>query len=100
MKNQLPKFSIGSLFICTKCGKDFNDSDFAEKLKSDLRATLKNDNKDHLKVRVMVSSCLGVCIKGEQAFGYYPNEGKIELYATSPKESEDQILDLISVKIS
>ncbi len=86
MKKHAPKFNQASLFICNKCGKDFSEPDNAENLKTSLRAVLKNENKDHLKIRVMVSGCLGVCEKGDQAFGYYPNEGELELYSVPKAE--------------
>lgn len=101
MKSYEPKFSVGSLFICSKCGKDFNQLENAEKLKSDLRLELKNLDDAHKKIRVMVSGCLGVCESGSQAFGYYPNQGSVELYVTSNQyqEAQAEILDLIKKKI-
>jgi predicted metal-binding protein len=103
MKKHDSKFSLGSLFICSKCGKDFSEPENAENLKSSLRSELKNDNEAHKKIRVMVSGCLGVCEKGEQAFGYYPNQGKIELYTTESnkfEKSKSEILDFIKLKIN
>lgn len=99
MKSQTPKFSKGSLFICSKCGVSFEQPEFAENLKSSLRAKLKESGK-HTEIRVMVSGCLGVCIDDEQALGYYPNEGKLELYTTSKDFSaaENEILGLIKGK--
>lgn len=102
MEKHNPKFSVGSVFICSKCGKDFSAPDNADELKSSLRAELRNDNEDHKKIRVMVSGCLGVCISGEQAFGYYPNNGKMELYTTSSSQfekSKNDILDFIKTKV-
>jgi predicted metal-binding protein len=102
MKKYDPKFSHGSLFICNKCGKDFSEPDHAEHLKSALRSELKNNNDDHKKMRVMVSGCLGVCQKGEQAFAYYPNEGELELYTTDSnkfEKSKIEILDFIIKKL-
>ncbi|MFN3454845.1 MAG: hypothetical protein ACK41T_07775 [Pseudobdellovibrio sp.] len=106
LKKYDPKFSKGSLFICTKCGKDFSksDSERAEDLKKDLRSELKEFDA-HKKIRVMVSGCLGVCIKDEQAFAYYPNdgrEGNAEVYTTTSdyKESKQDILDFIKSKVT
>lgn len=109
MKQYEPKFSKGSLFICSKCGRDFDAPENAEQLKNSLRAELKNENKDHLKIRVMVSSCLGVCQTGDQAVGYYPNEGKLELSTVSNSELKNEkagppghtpILNLIKSKLN
>lgn len=99
MKPQTPKFSKGSLFICSKCGVSFDQPEQAEKLKTSLRGKLRETGKQ-TEVRVMVSSCLGVCIDEEQAFGYYPNEGKLELYTTSKdfNIAEQEILDFIHKK--
>lgn len=102
MKKYNPKFSLGSLFICSKCGKDFSEPDNADNLKSALRSELKNYNEAHKKVRVMVSGCLGVCEKGEQVFAYYPNEGEMELYTTDSnkfEKSKNEILDFIKEKV-
>lgn len=101
MKSYNPKFTVGSLFICSKCGKEFNQPENAEKLKSDLRLELKNLNDAHKKVRVMVSGCLGICDTGKQAFGYYPNEGSAEFYVTSDQynEAKEEILGLVKKKI-
>lgn len=97
-----PKFSIGSLFICSKCGQGFSNPapDQAEKLKSELRTDLKAIEA-HTKVRVMVSGCLGVCEPDQQTFAYYPNSGSVEIY-TSDKDhstSKSDILELIKTKI-
>lgn len=91
MNKHTPKFTIGSLYICSKCGKDFSAPDNAEDLKSSLRSELKNENKDHLKIRVMVSGCLGVCEKGEQAFAYYPNQGPVEVYSIEKKQLQEDV---------
>lgn len=97
-----PKFSVGSLFICSKCGQGFSNPvpDQAEKLKSELRGDLKAIEA-HTKVRVMVSGCLGVCETDQQTFAYYPNSGSVEIY-TSDKDhtsSKNDILELIKTKI-
>jgi predicted metal-binding protein len=102
LKNQNPKFTKGSLFVCSKCGKDFSEPvpDRAEKLKTDLRAELKPLNA-HTKVRVMVAGCLGVCNKDEQTFAYYPNCGEMEMFTTSTNfdAAKSDILKVIKTKI-
>ncbi len=97
-KNKL-KYSIGGLFLCTKCGLSFSDENFAEKLKSELRTDLKNDSSDQLKIRVMTSSCLGVCEKGQQAFIYKPNDASTEVYTFDPNSNKDSVLKFIVSKI-
>ncbi len=100
MKNYDFKFTEGSLFICSKCGKSFDQPDRAEQLKTDLRAELSKDGSQK-KVRVMVGSCLGVCEDGEQTFAYYPNSGKAEVHTTDNdyETSKNEILNFIKLKI-
>jgi hypothetical protein len=100
MKKFNPKFSVGSLFICSKCGQGFEAPEQAETLKTELRADLKAVEA-HTKVRVMVSGCLGVCEPDQQTFAYYPNSGSIEIF-TSDKDystSKSEILGLVKTKI-
>lgn len=100
MKSYEFKFSTGSLFICSKCGKSFDDPDRAEKLKTDLRAELAKDGSQK-KIRVMVGSCLGICEDGFQTFAYYPNTGKAEVYTTENNydTSKTEILNFIKTKV-
>jgi len=102
LKKFNPKYSIGSLFICTKCGLSFDnpDGEFADKLKTSLRSELKSIEA-HTKIRVMTSGCLGVCQNNEQAIGYYPHEGYSEVYTTSASYSDAQteLMNLIKSKI-
>lgn len=79
MKHYEMPWSVGSMFICNKCGAAFNNPNQAEQLKSELRTQLKADGA-HAKVRVMVSGCLNVCVKPEQAVLYQPNEGSAEVF--------------------
>jgi predicted metal-binding protein len=100
MKKFDPKFTLGSLFICSKCGQGFNSPDQAEKLKSELRTDLKK-NEAHTKVRVMVSGCLGICEPDQQTFAYYPNSGNAEIFTTDKNfdTAKNEIFGLIQNKI-
>ena len=100
IKKVEPQFSIGGLFICSKCGQGFNSPDQAEKLKTELRTDLKNIEA-HKKIRIMTSGCLGVCEKDHQTFAYCPNEGSSEIYITDKKIStaKNEILDFVQNKI-
>ena len=100
MKEFNPKFTTGSLFICSKCGQGFNSPDQAEKLKSELRIDLKKIEA-HTKVRVMVSGCLGICESEQQTFAYYPNTGSVEIHTTTHdfERSKAEIFKLIQNKI-
>lgn len=79
MKTHEIPWAIGSMLICNKCGKSFDQPDQAEQLKSDLRGFLK-EKDDHKKIRVMVSGCLNVCDKEAQAICYQPNQGSTEVF--------------------
>lgn len=79
MKYYETPWTVGALFICNKCGKAFDKPDQAEKLKSDLRTFLK-ESDNHKKIRVMVSGCLNVCNKQEQAICYQPIHGTTEVF--------------------
>lgn len=100
MKKFNPKFTVGSLFICSKCGQGFEKPENAENLKSTLRADLKAIDA-HTKVRVMVSGCLGVCEVEQQTFAYYPNNGSIEVYTTDKNtdSTKSEILEFIKTKV-
>ena len=74
MKLENFNYSVGSLFVCSKCGHAFQAPDQAEKLKAELRAELKK-TEDSQKIRVMVGSCLGVCDPERQTFAYFPHNG-------------------------
>ncbi len=101
MKKFDPKFTLGSLFICSKCGQGFNSPDQAEKLKSELRTDLKK-NEAHTKVRVMVSGCLGICEPDQQTFAYYPNAGNAEIFTTDKNfdTAKNEIFGLIQTKLN
>lgn len=102
LKNYQAKFTEGALFICSKCGQGFSDPqpEMAEKLKTELRQELKKTNVQ-TKVRVMVSGCLGLCVKEEQTFAYCPNYGETEvLTASSQYEvAKVDILNFLNAKM-
>lgn len=102
LKKYSPKYSTGSLYICTKCSQTFNESqiEFAENLKVNLRKELKS-LEAHSKIRVMTSGCIGVCQSNEQAFGYYPHEGQSEVFTVSNdlQVAQNEILGFIKSKL-
>lgn len=86
MKNYETPWTVGSMFICTKCGAAFDQPDNAENLKKDLRGYLKEKDA-HKKIRVMTSGCLNICEKPEQAVMYQPNTGATEIFTVEKKYS-------------
>ena len=79
MKIHEVPWAVGSMLICNKCGKSFDQPDQADQLKSNLRGFLK-ENDDHKQIRVMISGCLNVCDKEAQAICYQPNQGSTEVF--------------------
>lgn len=95
MKNYSTPWTTGSMFICSKCGTAFEKADNAENLKKDLRGYLKGKDA-HQKIRVIVSGCLNICEKTEQAVMYQPTVGATEVFTVS-KEYQESLSDLKSV---
>ncbi|MBC7466832.1 MAG: hypothetical protein H7256_12645 [Bdellovibrio sp.] len=84
MKNYDIPWTIGSVFICNKCGAAFDKPNNAEDLKKDLRVYLK-EHDAHKQVRVMVSGCLNICDKNEQAVMYQLTNGPTEIFTVDKK---------------
>ena len=73
----------------------------ADDLKTELRAELKEINKNS-EIRVMVGSCVSICEKDQQTFTYHPNNGKIEIYTSENSNAKDikkEILNLLHEKL-
>src|SRR3989338_1830486 len=88
MKTYNTPWSTGSIFICSKCGGSFDNPEMAEKLKTELRIHLK-DQDGNKKIRVMVSGCLNVCIDNEQAVVYQPVSGVTETFTIGSNLEEN-----------
>lgn len=101
MKSYETPWSVGSVFICNKCGAAFEKPDNAENLKKDLRVYLKEKDA-HKKVRVMVSGCLDICEKPEQAVMYQSNEGPTKVFTVSSnyEESLAELKNILDKKIN
>lgn len=82
--NKTP-WELGSIFICTKCGGKFNESNMAEEVKSAIRKKQKADETQG-KIRVITSSCLGVCYPEKQTFTYMPVNGETLIFTTELKK--------------
>ncbi len=79
MKTYNTPWTTGSLLLCNKCGKSFGQIENAENLKADLKNYLK-ETESHKKIRVMVSGCLNICQKEEQAVVFQPTDGKAHVF--------------------
>lgn len=100
MKNYETPWSVGSVFICNKCGASFGTPENAENLKKDLRVYLK-EQEAHAKVRVMVSGCLNVCERPEQAIMYQANAAPTSVFTVNSNyaESLNELKDFLDQKI-
>jgi predicted metal-binding protein len=107
MKTEKVSFSDYGIFICTKCQKSIPANeispnttesalDIAEHLKTKYKAAL-NELGYKGKVRVMSSSCLGVCPKGFQAISQISMKDPSESlsYVFDPHTEQDAILNTI-----
>lgn len=92
MKKFDTPWTVGSMFICDKCGISFEQEKMADMLKQDLRLHLK-ENDQHKNIRVMVTGCLNVCSKGEQTVMYQPSVGKTEIF-TIGNDFKSNLLEL------
>lgn len=95
MKNYDTPWTVGSVFICNKCGAAFDKPNNAEDLKKDLRGYLK-EKEAHKQIRVMVSGCLNICDKNEQAVAYQPVNGLTEVF-TVDKKYDAAVKDLKTI---
>ncbi len=101
MKNYNTPWSIGSVFICNKCGIAFEQPENAENLKKDLRIFLKEKGAHH-KIRVMVSGCLDICEKKEQAVTYQPIEGRTAVFTVNKdfETAKTELKNMLDEKLS
>ncbi|MBL7557405.1 MAG: (2Fe-2S) ferredoxin domain-containing protein [Bdellovibrionaceae bacterium] len=109
MKTDKVFFSEYAIFVCTKCQKSITartaDSapatDIAESIKSQWKTEMNNMGLKG-KVRVMTSSCLGVCPTGFQAVTQIsmtnPNDSLS--YVFSPFEEANQVLETIKKSVT
>ena len=75
------------VWICTKC---FKETDIAEVLKSDFKTKLKALGLSK-EIRVMTSSCLGVCPENKQAIFVQELGSQPAVYAIDPKTESDEL---------
>lgn len=98
--NQSP-WEIGSVFICTKCAAKSNMPTLAEEVKTDVRKKQKAEETQG-KIRVITSSCLGVCYPEKQTFAFMPVDGKTEIYTTEINKEvlTNEVNELLMRKIN
>lgn len=91
IKKENPAWSDAGVWICTKC---FKGTDIAEDLKSDFKCRMKELGYGK-RIRVMTSSCLGICPKNAQAIMIAPTDGSQEAFSFDPKEDKREIFEEI-----
>lgn len=89
VKNEVPVWSDAGVWICTKC---FKGTDTAENLKSEFKSQLKEMGCGK-RIRVMTSSCLGICPKEAQAMVVAPTLGKQLAFVFDPKKDKEEIFE-------
>lgn len=92
MKTEKVFFSEHGIFICTKCQKSIPAATSNQNMGTDIAEFIKNKYKPEFnqlghkgKVRIMTSSCLGVCPTGFQAIS--------QISMTNPQESKSYVFD-------
>ena len=103
MKKEVTSWSKRAVFICTKCSKEIapsellNNENVAENFKNYLKAELRTKNLGK-EIRVMTSSCLGTCPKGEQAIAIINSGDNTSqtVIICHPEKDKAEVLDLIS----
>lgn len=83
-----------AVWICTKC---FAGTNVAEDLKVDFKGRLKEQGLGG-QIRVMTSSCLGICPEGQQAVFIQPEQGLGEAIECDPRLEKDELLNAIKMK--
>lgn len=96
IKKENLKWSDAGVWICTKC---FKGTDVAEELKSDFKCRLK-DMGYGKRIRVMTSSCLGICPPEAQAILIAPTRKEAEAFSFDPKEDKKVIYEKILTYMS
>lgn len=98
MKKENLAWSDLGIFICSKC---LNENGLpAENLKSYLKTELNNKGYKG-KVRVMTTSCLGICPENSQAVSYLQTNknNPSGAWICQPDEDKEKILSEIIAKI-
>lgn len=89
IKKENLKWSDAGVWICTKC---FKGTDTAEVLKTDFKSRMKDAGYGK-NIRVMTSSCLGICPPDAQAILIAPTKGPEEAFSFDPKKDKSEIYD-------
>lgn len=109
MKTDKVFFSEYGIFVCSKCQKSITvqatDSapvvDIAESIKSQYKTELNNMGLKG-RVRVMTSSCLGVCPTGFQAISQISmtDPSQSLSYVFNPFEETNEVLETIKKSLT
>ncbi|MFN8791411.1 MAG: hypothetical protein ACK5Y2_08160 [Bdellovibrionales bacterium] len=96
MKSNSPKsenfaWTQGAVWFCTKC---FKETTVAEDMKSDLKNHLREMGRAK-DLRVMTSSCLGICPEKAQAMVILPVQGKPEACSFDPEKDREQVFQKV-----
>lgn len=98
VKNESIVWSDAGVWICTKC---FQGTDQAEKLKTEFKSRMKDLGRGQ-NIRVMTSSCLGICPENAQTIVVAPTRGEQKAFVFNPMNDSEEIFQelLKSIKSS
>ncbi len=87
VKSESVVWSDAGVWICTKC---FQGTDQAEKLKTEFKSRMK-DMGHGQNIRVMTSSCLGICPEKAQAIVISPKHSAQKAFVFDPTQDSEEI---------
>ncbi len=89
IKNERPVWKDAGVWICTNC---FKGTGTAEDLKSEFKSRFKEMGCGK-NIRVMTSSCLGICPPNAQAMVVAPVDQPQKAFIFDPKRDKDAIFE-------
>ncbi len=87
MDNLGDEWKKTGVWICTKC---FKETSIADEMKTEFKSKLKELGLSK-EIRVMTSSCLGLCPENKQAVFVQRLNQNPEAYAIDPKSEKEKL---------
>jgi hypothetical protein len=83
-----------AVWVCTKC---FKETTIAEDIKTEFKMRLREEGLGG-SIRVMTSSCLGICPEGQQAVYIQPEQVLGEAFECDPQTEKEKLFETIKNK--
>lgn len=90
-------WQVGVAMICQKCGLSFEPMINGEEMRKELKSEFREAGVGKA-VRVVASSCLGVCNPAEQTVAFFPIEGQPEVVSFSGADIKGQVKEYLMKK--